>query len=138
MMVRPRPAARATSASGDRRPSEAVVWRWRSITGSGRGVHARPGVLLLRAALALPLDQRSVLADQEIEVLPLLVRELEEDPLAFRVLETLAVALEETVRAALAADPDHQRLQVADALRQLIGAGSEEPVGRALEEEEGR
>ena len=45
----------------------------------------------------------------------LLVGELEEDPLAFGVLEALAVALEEPVRAALAADADQQRLQVVDA-----------------------
>src|SRR5204863_6430618 len=78
MIVRPRPAARATSASGDRRPSDAVVWRCRSITASGRGVKARLG-LLLRAALTLTLDQGAVLADQQVEMLPFLIGELEED-----------------------------------------------------------
>src|SRR4051812_43714424 len=81
MIVSPRPAARATSASGARRPSDAVVWRCRSITGSGRGVNARLG-FFLRQALALALDQQPVLANQQVEMLPFLVRELEEDLLA--------------------------------------------------------
>jgi len=37
-------------------------------------------------------------------------------------LEPLAVFLEEPVRAALAADADHQRLLIVDALRQPFGA----------------
>ncbi len=68
----------------------------------------------------------------------LLVGELEEDALALGVLEPLAVALEEPVRAALAPDADHQRLAVVDALGELIGAGGEQTVGRALEEQERR
>ena len=47
----------------------------------------------------------------------LLVGELEEDLLAFGVLEPLAVALEELVRAALALDADEQRLLIVDAAR---------------------
>ena len=68
----------------------------------------------------------------------LLVGELEEDPLAFRLLEPFAVALEEAMRAALAADADHQRLTIVDAFVQLLGAGGKQPVGGALEEEERR
>ena len=71
-------------------------------------------------------------------MLALLVGELEEDALAFGLLEALAVALEEVVRPALAADADEQRLPVVDALLQLLGAGREQAVGRALEEEERR
>src|SRR5262245_7961400 len=36
---------------------------------------------------SLPFDERAVLANQEVEVLALLVREFEEDLFAFRVLE---------------------------------------------------
>ena len=68
----------------------------------------------------------------------LLVGELEEDLLALRVLEPFAVPLEEPVRRALAADADLQRLPVVDALRDLVGARGEQPVGRALEEQERR
>jgi hypothetical protein len=50
-----------------------------------------------------------VLADEQVQVLALLVGELEENPLALGLLEPLAVALEELVRAALAADADEQR-----------------------------
>jgi hypothetical protein len=39
------------------------------------------------AAAALPLHERAVLADQKVEMLALLVGELEEDLLAFRVLD---------------------------------------------------
>ena len=67
-------------------------------------------------AAALPLHERAVLANQQFEVLALLVGELQEDALAFGVLEALAVSLEEAVRAALAADADHQRLPVVDAV----------------------
>ena len=89
-------------------------------------------------ASALALDEQAVLADQQLEVRALLVGELEEDPLAFGILEPLAVSLEELVRPALAADADHQRLPVVDALGELLGAGGEQAVGRALEEEERR
>ena len=68
----------------------------------------------------------------------LLVGELEKDLLAFRVLEALAVALEEAVRAALAPDADHQRLPIVDALGQLLGAGGEQAVGGAFEKQERR
>ena len=74
---------------------------------------ARPCV---RRRAPLALDERPVLADEQVEVLALLVGELEEDPLAFGVLEPLAVALEEPVRAALAPDADQQRLPIVDAV----------------------
>ena len=43
------------------------------------------------------LAQEAVLANQELEVLALFLGELQEDLLAFRVLEPFAVALEEPV-----------------------------------------
>ena len=64
--------------------------------------------------------------------------ELEEDLLAFRVFEPLAVAFEELVRSALALDADEQRLLIVDAAAQLVGALGEEPARRALEEQERR
>ena len=69
---------------------------------------------------------------------PLLVGELQEDLLAFGVLEPLAVALEELVRSALALDADEQRLLIVDAASQLLGAFGEQAVRRALEEQERR
>ena len=69
---------------------------------------------------------------------PLFLRELEEALFAFRVLELLAVTLEEAMGAALAADADQIRLLVVDAARQPLGAFREEPVGRAFEKEERR
>ena len=86
----------------------------------------------------LALAQRAVLANQQLEVRALFVGELEEDLLAFGVLEALAVALEELVRAALALDADEQRLLIVDALAQLLGAFGEQAAGRALEEQERR
>ena len=71
-------------------------------------------------------------------MLALLVREFEEDALAFRFLEPLAVLLEEAVRAALAADADHQRLLVVDAVHQPRGTISEQSFGRILEEQKRR
>ena len=72
------------------------------------------GGTALTAHTALTLAQRAVLADQQIEVGAFLGGELEEDPFAFRILEPLAVALEEPVRAALTAYPNEQRLRVVD------------------------
>src|SRR5262245_5474350 len=136
MMRRPVRAARSTSDAGASVPSEAVVWRWRSITASG--ARAVPGLASRLPAAALAFDEQTVLADEQIEMRPLLVGELEEKALPFGVLESLPVALEELVRAALAADADHQRLTIVDALVQLIGAGGEQSVRRALEKEERR
>src|SRR5512137_368129 len=78
-----------------------------------------------------PLRNHDVLAEEEVEVPALLVGELQEDLLAFRVLEPAAVALEELVRHALAADADPERLPVVDALRDLVGGRGEEAVGGA-------
>ena len=83
-------------------------------------------------------DQRAVLADQQLEVGAFFVGELEKNLLSFGVLEALAVAFEESVRAALALDSDHQRLPVVDPLGELIGAGGKQPVGGSLEEQECR
>ena len=87
----------------------------------------------------MTLDELAILANQQFEMLALFLGELEEDALAFRVLEPLAVALEETMRAALAADADAIRLEIVDAVAaQLLGAGRKQAVGRALEEQERR
>src|SRR6266545_4885336 len=90
------------------------------------------------SAATLPLDQRAVLPDEQVEVLALLVRKLEKDLLALRILEALAVLLEEPVRVALAADADEQRLLIVDTAQQTIGAFGEQTVRRTLEEEERR
>jgi hypothetical protein len=58
--------------------------------------------------------------------------------LPFGVLEALAVFLEESMRSALAANADHQRLLIVDAAQQPLGAFGEEAVGGALEEQERR
>src|SRR5262245_39118281 len=87
----------------------------------GRSV-ACPGSGLRAPAPFLSLDERPVFTNEEIQVGALFVGELEKDPLAFGVLETFAVSLEELVRPALAADANHQRLAVVDAFRQLIGS----------------
>ena len=120
-----------------RHPAEAQRrTRSRNSPRARAGGGGRAGVPAAGAALAL--DERAVLADQQIEVLALLVGELEEDLLAFGVLEPLAVLLEEAVRAALAADADHQRLLIVDAAHQPFGAFGEQAVGGALEEQERR
>ena len=68
-----------------------------------------------------------------------LVGKLQEDLLAFGVLEPLAVALEEFVRSALALDADQQRLGVVHAAAtQLLGAGLEQSARGALEKQERR
>src|SRR6185295_8555988 len=91
-----------------------------------------------RRAPRLPGPQRTILANQQIQVRALLVGELEEHLLAFGILEPLAVALEELVRAALALDADEQRLLIVDPLAQLLGALRKEAAGRALEKQERR
>jgi len=70
-------------------------------------------------------------------VLALFVGKLEEDLLAFRFLELLAVFFEELVRTSFALDADEQRLLVV-AGHQPLGAFGEDPVGGALEEQERR
>src|SRR5690606_1317984 len=84
-------------------------------------------------------DERAELAHEQFEMLALLVGELEEDALALRLLEPLAVLLEEPVRGALAPDPDAQRLLVIDAGRaQFLDTGGKQAIRRALEEEKRR
>src|SRR5260370_34260730 len=90
------------------------------------------------ARAPLALAQRLVLAQQQVEVRALLVCELEEDLFALRVLEALAIAFEEFVRAALATDADAERLLIVDALAQFFGSLGEEAAGGALEEQKGR
>src|SRR6202171_5368215 len=102
-----------------------------------RGLRPRPLRAVSKGAPgARPLPQRAVLADEEVEVRALLVGEFQEDLLALGVLEPLAVPLEELVRRALAFDADEQRLPVVDALPELLGTRGEQPVRRALEEQE--
>src|SRR5258708_6137412 len=79
-----------------------------------------------------------MLADQQVEVRLLLVGELEEDLLAFGILEPLAIPLEELVRAALASYADEQRLLVGLDALELLGAGGEQSARRALEKEKRR
>src|SRR5215207_5630431 len=107
MVVRPACTARSISSAGVSRPSDAVVCMWRSITVSVarlRDARARASGSRDRSPGRPPagagngflfLAQQAVLANQHLEVLPLLFRELQEDLLAFGVLEPLAVALEE-------------------------------------------
>src|SRR5262245_10516227 len=64
--------------------------------------------------------------------------ELEEDLLAFGILEPLAVALEELVGAAFALDADEQRLQIVDPSTEFLGTLGEDAARGSLEEEEGR
>ena len=94
----------------------------------------------LAPACARPSRSRSARysRDQQIAVRALFLGELEEDLLAFGVLEALAVPLEELVRVALAADADEQRLQIVDAGAQLLGALGEDAVRGALEKQERR
>src|SRR5436853_5482537 len=111
------------------------------VEGSPRGGAMRRRGAVARnrlAAAPLPLDERAILAHQQIEVFALFVREFEEDLLTFRILEPLAVLLEEPVRVALAADADEQRLLVVDAAQQPVRTFREQSVRRALEEEERR
>src|SRR5687768_11811198 len=89
--------------------------------------------------IAMPLGQRAVFAQQQLEVLALLFGELEENLLARRIFEPLTVALEEAVRPALAANADAVGLEIIHAVAaQLFGAGGEQAVGGALEEQERR
>src|ERR1043165_911056 len=111
------------------------------VEGSPRGGAMRRRGAVARNCLAaapLPLDERAILAHQQIEVFALFVREFEEDLLAFGILEPLAVLLEEEVGVALAADADEQRLLIVDAAQQPVGAFREQSVRRALEEEKRR
>src|ERR1700704_3368406 len=85
---------------------------------------------------SLALDQRAVLADEQVEMLALLVGELEKDLLAFGVFESLAVLLEEAVRIAFAADADQQGLLIVDPAQQAVGAFGEQAVRGTLEEQE--
>ena len=71
-------------------------------------------------------------------VLAFFLGELKKDLLPFGVFELLAVLLEEAVRSPLAADADHQRLLVVDAVHQPRGTISEQSFGRILEEQKRR
>src|SRR5205085_10156746 len=101
-----------TGCSGRRTPSCGCADRSSALVRATRHGHRR--------FPALTLLQRAVLAEQQIEVNPLLLGEFQEHLLALGVLEPLAVFLEELVRAALAFDPDEQRLLIVDALAKLF------------------
>src|SRR6476661_481404 len=79
-------------------------------------------------AAPLALDQRTIFADEELEVRAFFVGELQEDLLALGVFELVAVSLEEAMRAALALDPEHKGLAVVHPVRQTSGARREEPL----------
>src|ERR1700752_617716 len=117
MVVRPAAAARATRSTARNRPSDAVVCMCRSITWcpplggwrvrSSSRVAPRLGLgARLVAFRAVTLHELAILANQQLEMLALFLGKLQENALAFRVREPLAVALEEAMRAALAADAD--------------------------------
>ena len=82
------------------------------LSGSTGGAGRRRAVPRRPSGAPLALDERAVLADQQLHVLALLVCEFQEDLFALGVLEALAVLLEEPVRPALAADADPERLLV--------------------------
>src|SRR5262245_16452811 len=108
--VTPPRSARSTSSYGVQYPSDAVVWRWRSIivpsrrrdvtslnSPRRRAMRGRRTTGRCFPGSALPLHERAVLSHQQVEMVALLVREFEKDLLAFRVLEAFAVFLEEAV-----------------------------------------
>src|SRR5918993_2798082 len=98
---------RRSCVSGDRSTS----------SGSGARLDAR-----LMAFRAIAFHERAIFTDQQLEVLALFFRELEKDLLAFGILEPFAIALEETMRAALAADADAVGLEIVHAVAaQLFG-----------------
>src|SRR5262245_65013700 len=106
----PPPRAPPARPANIARPTQSYGYGDRSMPlrsgAAKRAVFARPR--------ALPFAQRLVLVQQQIQMRALFVGELEEDSLAFRILEPLAVALEEVVRAALALDADQERFEVVD------------------------
>jgi hypothetical protein len=97
------------------------------------------GPAALGLALTLTTKQGTVLPEEHFEVIAFLLGEFQENLLAFRVLEAFAVALEEAVRATFAADPDLVRFAIVHTRhQQFVGASRKQPIGRSLEEEEGR
>ena len=63
------------------------------------------------------------------------IGKFQENLFPFRVLEPLAIALEEFMRAPFAPDPDEQGPRIVDAAAaQLLGAGVEQAAGGAFEE----
>src|SRR5438105_508991 len=70
MVVMPARHAMSTSSDGLHTPSDAVVWRWRSMT---------PGTRGLSRLAVFPLDQILVFADQQVQVRALFFRKLHED-----------------------------------------------------------
>src|SRR5215203_4536314 len=87
---------------------------------------------------SLTFHERAILANEQVEMRPLFVSKFEKDLLPLGILETLAVLLEEAMGAAFAADPDHQRLLVVDAVHQSLRPVGEQSVRRTLEEEKRR
>jgi hypothetical protein len=102
---------------------------------STRGNTARA----LGFALSLPSGQRAVFADQQLEVIALFFRKLEKDLFALGILETLAVAFEETMRTAFAPNTNAVGLEIVHALtQQVVRALRKKPVGGPFEEEKRR
>src|SRR5262252_8764836 len=119
---------------GDRSstPDRASCRRRGAVGGGGRTPAAAAG------GRRASRTQRAILANQQLEVRAFLVRKLEKHLLSRRILEPFTIFLEELMRAALAPDPDQERLLVVHALAQLLGALREDAAGRALEEQERR
>ena len=90
----------------DHRDRSRRVRRWRA---AGLALGLAPRFCSCVDEHALAFDEQAVLADEQVEVRPLLVGELEEDLLAFGVLEPLAVALEERC------EPRSQRMPIISA-----------------------
>jgi hypothetical protein len=97
----------------------------------------RPAPRRLSSGPALAGHERTVLTNQQIQMLALLVGEFEEDALAFGFLEPFAVAFEEAVRPALARMPISSASTIVDALLQFLGAAAKSRW-RRLEEQERR
>src|SRR5687767_13031218 len=104
MVVRPAAEARATSCGGESRPSDAVVCRCKSInrwmslprrSGAPRRRAPSGGVTAslnlgarLMALPAMALDERAILANQQLEVLALFLGEFQKHLLALGILES--------------------------------------------------
>ncbi len=87
---------------------------------------------------ALPLGERAVFANEQVQMSALFVGKLEKNLLALGILEAFAVPFEELVRSALAPNADEQRLLIVDALPQLLGALGEQAACGPFEEQERR
>lgn len=94
-----------------------------------------------RSALCPPpltFHEGTVFTNEQVEMLAFLIRELEEYLLALGVLEPFSVLLEELMGPALAANTNHERLLIIDALAQPLCTFSEDAARRPFEIKERR